>query len=414
MSMIQMYTYISIYLLPIVFLCTLGFLVLWQQSKKKLDAFDKEHLSEIQKYESQIQKLKSDLSNSAGNCTDTKKAVGAIQDVNKMANGIIEDTTKKLLDFEAKAKMNQDSTLQIIESVDLVYKALDGLSKSVEELIKNGKQVSEIDSKINSVYDLVNDIASKSGVIIDVAFQAKLLAFNASVEAARAGETGKGFAVVATEVGKLAESSGKSSKEISAVVEESISHLQQVKKEIESQSKILSEAINHSSESFRVSQSSIHELRDIGANLQSLSTEFYDKLAEFSSSSKTSLEALVQSLTECISVVTGVEIKNLKVEQVYQRKNDFVLIDVRREDEFHGELGHIEGARLMVLQNELEAQLKNLDRSKKYLFYCRSGGRSMKAAQIAQQLSFQNVYNMEGGMLRWNEVGLPVKRSKAA
>jgi methyl-accepting chemotaxis protein len=59
--------------------------------------------------------------------------------------------------------------------------------------------------------NLINDIVSKT----------ELLSLNASIESARAGEYGKGFAVVAEEVGNLAKTSGKSSNEISELLEKS-------------------------------------------------------------------------------------------------------------------------------------------------------------------------------------------------
>lgn len=86
----------------------------------------------------------------------------------------------------------------------------------------------------------------------------------------------------------------------------------------------------------------------------------------------------------------------------------YELIDVRRAEEYSGELGHIEGAQLKTLGPELESYLSTADKSKNILFICRSGARSANATLIAMQLGFNNVFNMQGGMMAWNENGFDV------
>jgi rhodanese-related sulfurtransferase len=103
-------------------------------------------------------------------------------------------------------------------------------------------------------------------------------------------------------------------------------------------------------------------------------------------------------------------IPELTVNQVFENLSNLKIIDVRRADEFTGELGHIEGAMLKTLDAELTDYLKTADRAASYAFVCRSGGRSGVATQQALELGFKSVVNMKGGMLAWNAAGLKIER----
>ena len=88
-----------------------------------------------------------------------------------------------------------------------------------------------------------------------------------------------------------------------------------------------------------------------------------------------------------------------------------VIIDVREQDEYRDELGHLCGSRLIPLR-VLPAKAAELDSLKgsEVVAVCRSGVRSTTAAAILTGLGFEHVSNLKGGMLEWNEAGLPVER----
>lgn len=89
--------------------------------------------------------------------------------------------------------------------------------------------------------------------------------------------------------------------------------------------------------------------------------------------------------------------------------DEYELIDVRRPDEWNGELAHIKNAKLLTLGRELNEFLQQtVDKNKKILFICRSGARSGQATEQALSCGFKNVFNMDGGMIYWNEKGFPV------
>ena len=88
----------------------------------------------------------------------------------------------------------------------------------------------------------------------------------------------------------------------------------------------------------------------------------------------------------------------------------FELIDVRRPEEFNDTLGHIQGAKLVTLGPDLENYIANLDKNKEVLFICKSGGRSANATAFALNSGLTKVYNMNGGMILWNQLNLPTEK----
>ncbi len=88
-----------------------------------------------------------------------------------------------------------------------------------------------------------------------------------------------------------------------------------------------------------------------------------------------------------------------------------LLLDVREPVEYSGELGHISGSLLIPLK-ELPARANELEAHKDQpiVAICRSGVRSTTAAAILTGLGFEQVSNLRGGMVDWNDQQLPITR----
>jgi len=86
------------------------------------------------------------------------------------------------------------------------------------------------------------------------------------------------------------------------------------------------------------------------------------------------------------------------------------LVDVRRPDEFAS--GHIEGAQLIdVTESDfLDRAQKSLDPKRPVAVYCRSGKRSLRAAQMLQKVGFKVIYNLDTGYLGWVQYQAGKKR----
>jgi hydroxyacylglutathione hydrolase len=101
-------------------------------------------------------------------------------------------------------------------------------------------------------------------------------------------------------------------------------------------------------------------------------------------------------------------VMDLDPREVAQKKNQVVLIDVRQAEEFSGDLGHIPGSKLVTLDT-LPEEMHQVPKDKTVVFVCRSGGRSARAAAYALEQGYEQVYNLKGGMILWNELHLPTE-----
>jgi glyoxylase-like metal-dependent hydrolase (beta-lactamase superfamily II)/rhodanese-related sulfurtransferase len=107
-----------------------------------------------------------------------------------------------------------------------------------------------------------------------------------------------------------------------------------------------------------------------------------------------------------VNIITAEEVRR-KIEA----DDEVLILDVRRDDEYVGPLGHIAGSVLVPVQL-LCRRLDELEpyRDKEIITVCKSGGRSHTAAGILMQAGFTRIASMDGGMTRWNELGYPIAR----
>ena len=86
-----------------------------------------------------------------------------------------------------------------------------------------------------------------------------------------------------------------------------------------------------------------------------------------------------------------------------------IILDVRTSKEYAE--GHLAGAQQLDYLNPeaFDAGISKFDKSRTYYIYCRSGKRSHGACQKMKKQGFK-VYDMEGGILNWTKLGMPVER----
>ncbi|MCW1923721.1 rhodanese-like domain-containing protein [Luteolibacter arcticus] len=122
------------------------------------------------------------------------------------------------------------------------------------------------------------------------------------------------------------------------------------------------------------------------------------------------LVVLLSSLALATSLPAADEPAPVKVEQVEKQLADGAqLLDVRTQEEWKE--GHLKGAKLVPLAQDgfLDKAKAALDPKKPVLVYCKSGGRSAKAAKQLREAGF-TVYDMAGGITAWQKAGKPVEK----
>lgn len=166
---------------------------------------------------------------------------------------------------ETAVKLSEGASEQA-SSTEEVSASMEEMGANIEQNVENAKyadsvakktaiKIEKSSDKVKTTALSMDEIAKKTTIIDDIAFQVNILALNAAVEAARAGAYGKGFGVVANEVGKLAERSKSAAQEIDSLTVKSIDiakksgiSLEEIVPEIKKTAQLVQEITNASLE----------------------------------------------------------------------------------------------------------------------------------------------------------------------
>ena len=163
----------------------------------------------------------------------TNNTVDKLMQIIVKVNGTSDALTAASNQVSDTAQSLATSASQQASSIERTTASVEQMSSSVMQNTQNAKVTDTMATKsskeavqggnaVDQTASTMKQIASKIGIVDDIADQTNLLALNAAIEAARAGASGKGFAVVAAEVRKLAERSQQAAREISGLAGSSV------------------------------------------------------------------------------------------------------------------------------------------------------------------------------------------------
>jgi methyl-accepting chemotaxis protein len=136
----------------------------------------------------------------------TDKSVSAMEEIN-MSLKNVEQNTALSHNLSSQVKNQADLSSKVVEET---IAALSEIQHSVDLSYNGIKRLSENSKRIEGIVTVINDITKRTN----------LLALNASIIAAQAGEYGKSFGVVADEIRNLSMQTGRSTGEITNIIEE--------------------------------------------------------------------------------------------------------------------------------------------------------------------------------------------------
>ena len=212
----------------------------------------------------------------------------------------VADGAKEQLSATQEISQQMQENSDISNNVNEKARNTSDMAREAAKISDHGKLESvEMMRVVEKIENNSEEIGKISDLIDEIAQQTNMLSLNASIEAARAGEQGRGFSVVATEVGKLAERSGSSVKDISELTEvarneasggaermkELKEEMEKISETINSVEKMMLEIVNQSNEQKDKNtnvQNSISNLTQIGENNSVAAEEISASMIELS------------------------------------------------------------------------------------------------------------------------------------
>jgi len=158
---------------------------------------------------------------------------------------------------------------EINASAQLIRDRMKQLTDEAEKLAERGEELTRTSKTAATEAEKTQEILR---FIEEITKTTKIIGINAAIEASRVGKEGQGFAVVAAEIGRLAEDSGKSNKEIAKITHNIVKFMENIHLGIAQSKDVAKNQVTAAAEVLAI----LEKLADVSLQLQELSNNLLE------------------------------------------------------------------------------------------------------------------------------------------